>query len=70
MPRLPIAHLHSQGLRTAMITGDNEAAARSIAHELGIDRVFAQVLPQEKAEKVRELQAGGRPRGFRGRRHQ
>jgi Cu+-exporting ATPase len=54
-----IGHLHSQGLRTAMITGDNEAAARSIAHELGIERVFAQVLPHEKAEKVRELQAGG-----------
>ena len=54
-----IAHLHSQGLRTAMITGDNEAAARSIAHDLGIERVFAQVLPQEKAQKVRELQAEG-----------
>ena len=42
-----------------MITGDNEAAARSIAHELGIDRVFAQVLPQDKAQKVRELQEEG-----------
>ena len=42
-----------------MITGDNEAAARSIAHELGIERVYAQVLPQEKAWKVRELQAQG-----------
>ena len=49
----------SQGLRTAMITGDNEAAARSIARDLGIDRVFAQVLPQEKVQKVRELQAEG-----------
>jgi Cu+-exporting ATPase len=54
-----IAHLQSQGLRTAMITGDNEAAARSIARDLGVDRVFAQVLPQEKAQKVRELQAEG-----------
>ena len=54
-----IAQLHSQGLRTAMITGDNEAAARPIAHELGIEREFAQVLPHEKVQKVRELQAEG-----------
>lgn len=57
--RAAIAQLHSQGLRTAMITGDNEAAARSIAHELGLERVFAQVLPHEKVRKVRELQAEG-----------
>jgi P-type Cu+ transporter len=54
-----IAQLHRRGLRTVMITGDNEATARAIAQELEIDRVFAQVLPHEKAQKVRELQEQG-----------
>ena len=43
-----------------MLTGDSTAVAASVAEELGIDTVFAQVLPEEKVEKVRELQAGGR----------
>jgi P-type E1-E2 ATPase len=51
--------LAQPGLRTAVITGANEAAARSIAHELGIEPVFVQVPPHEKAPKVRELQAEG-----------
>lgn len=48
--------LHTMGLKVAMLTGDSEAVARSVAHELGIDTYFAQVLPEHKADKVRELQ--------------
>jgi Cu+-exporting ATPase len=51
--------LHEQGLQTVMITGDNGKAARAIANELGIERVLAEVLPQDKAEKVRALQTEG-----------
>ena len=43
-----------------MITGDAEAVARNVADELGIDRVFAGVRPEDKADKVRELQSEGR----------
>ncbi|WP_285729450.1 heavy metal translocating P-type ATPase [Nocardiopsis sp. ATB16-24] len=52
--------LHALGLRVVMITGDAEAVARSVAAELGIDQVFAQVRPEEKGAKVAELQARGR----------
>jgi Cu+-exporting ATPase len=51
--------LKAQGLRSAMITGDNRKAAQAIADELGIQQVYAEVLPHEKAEKVRELQSQG-----------
>lgn len=51
--------LRAQGLQAAMITGDNRKAAKAIAEQLGIGQVFAEVLPHEKAEKVRELQAKG-----------
>ena len=51
--------LQEQGLATVMITGDNDKAARAIAKELGIERVLAEVLPQDKAEKVRAMQAEG-----------
>ena len=54
-----ISQLHRRDIRTVLITGDNEATARAIAAELDIDRVFAQVLPQEKAQKVRQLQEEG-----------
>ena len=54
-----IAQLHRRDIRTVLITGDNEATARAIAAELDIDRVFAHVLPQEKAQKVRQLQEEG-----------
>jgi Cu2+-exporting ATPase len=43
-----------------MLTGDSEAVAHSVARELGIDRVFAQVLPEHKDSKVAELQAQGK----------
>ncbi|MBO9578346.1 MAG: HAD-IC family P-type ATPase, partial [Microbacteriaceae bacterium] len=52
--------LHALGRRVVMITGDAEAVARSVAGELGIDRVFAGVRPEDKAAKVGELQAEGR----------
>ncbi|WUI35267.1 copper-translocating P-type ATPase [Nocardia sp. NBC_00416] len=52
--------LHERGIHVAMITGDAVAVARSVAAELGIDEVFAGVLPQDKGEKVRSLQAAGR----------
>lgn len=51
--------LHRLGVRVAMITGDAEAVAHAVANELGIDRVFAGVRPEDKAEKVIELQREG-----------
>jgi len=52
--------LHALGVQVAMITGDAEAVARSVADELGIDRFFAGVRPEDKAAKVQELQSEGR----------
>lgn len=54
-----IKELHSMGIRTAMITGDAPDVASFVAHELGIDEYFARILPSEKAEKVKMLQAKG-----------
>ena len=51
--------LHTLGIQVVMITGDAEAVARSVATQLGIDRVFAGVHPEDKAAKVIELQAEG-----------
>jgi P-type Cu2+ transporter len=58
--REAIQALHALGLEVAMLTGDARAVAESVAQELGIDTVFAEVLPEDKAAKVKELQAGGR----------
>lgn len=58
--REAIVALHDRGITVAMLTGDARAVAESVAAELNIDTVFAEVLPEEKASKVRELQAGGR----------
>jgi P-type Cu2+ transporter len=55
-----VGALKELGIRPVMLTGDNEAAARRIAIEVGIDEVLADVLPGEKAAKVSELQAQGR----------
>lgn len=51
--------LHRRGIRVVMITGDAEPVARTVAASLGIDRVFVGVRPEDKAEKVQELQAEG-----------
>jgi P-type Cu2+ transporter len=55
-----VAALHEAGIRVAMLTGDNRATAERIAEELGIDDVIAEVLPEDKARRVEELQAQGR----------
>ncbi|GEN81380.1 heavy metal translocating P-type ATPase [Actinotalea fermentans] len=55
-----VAALHGLGVEVVMLTGDNEATARRIAAQLGIDTVVAEVLPGDKAEKVAELQRAGR----------
>ena len=52
--------LHALGVQVVMITGDAEAVARSVSEELGIDRFFAGVRPEDKAAKVHELQREGR----------
>ncbi len=54
-----IESLHRLKIHTAMITGDHQDVADAIAKQLGIDTVFAQVLPQDKAAKVKELQSQG-----------
>jgi Cu2+-exporting ATPase len=51
--------LHAERIRVAMITGDASAVANAVGEELGIDTVLAQVLPGEKADRIRELQQGG-----------
>lgn len=58
--RETIDRLHNLGIQVAMLTGDNRATADRIAGELGLDTVFAEVLPGQKADKVKELQATGR----------
>ena len=52
--------LHARGIDVVMITGDAEAVARSVAAELGIDRVFAGVRPEDKSAAVKQLQDEGR----------
>ena len=54
-----ITRLQQQGIETIMLTGDNWQTARSIAAQAGINHVFAEMLPGEKADKVRELQTAG-----------
>ena len=58
--REAIRLLHREGLRIVMLTGDNRTTAQAVARELGIDEVQAEVLPDQKGEMVKRLQAGGR----------
>jgi Cu+-exporting ATPase len=55
-----IERLRELGLRPVLLTGDNEATARAVAAEVGIDAVIAEVLPADKADVVRRLQVEGR----------
>ena len=55
-----VGSLHDAGIEVVMMTGDATAVADSVARELGIDRVFAEVLPEEKAGKIAELQGAGK----------
>ena len=55
-----VAALHESGIEVVMLTGDNEATARRIADQLGIDTVIAEVLPGDKADKIAELQRSGK----------
>jgi Cu+-exporting ATPase len=55
-----VAGLKRMGLRVVMLTGDHPATAEAIAREVGIEDVVAQLLPADKAKRVRELQAEGR----------
>jgi len=54
-----VTELHALGIRVAMITGDSQAVADSVARRLGIDEVAAEVLPADKAAAVQRFQAGG-----------
>jgi Cu2+-exporting ATPase len=58
--RAAVQQLHAAGIEVAMLTGDSRAVAESVAKELGIDTVFAEVLPEQKAEKIQELQRQGK----------
>jgi Cu2+-exporting ATPase len=54
-----VSKLKEMGIQCMMLTGDNDAVARWVADEIGLDDYFAEVLPQDKAEKVKEVQSKG-----------
>ena len=55
-----IRDLHAEGIRIVMLTGDNQTTANAVAGILGIDQVQAEVLPEQKTELIKQLQANGR----------
>jgi Cu+-exporting ATPase len=55
-----IRALHEEGVQVIMLTGDNRTTAEAVARKLGIDRIEAEVLPEQKSQVVKELQAQGR----------
>ena len=55
-----IAELKKLGIETAMVSGDNKVVAEAVAKEIGIERVFAEVLPEHKADYVKQLQSEGK----------
>jgi P-type Cu+ transporter len=55
-----IRQLRSEGIRVVMLTGDNRTTAQAVAAEIGVDDVIAEVLPEDKLTKVKELQNAGR----------
>ena len=61
-----VARLRQRNIEVVMLTGDNAATAKRIAADLGIDSVLADVLPAQKAEKVKQLQATGKKVGMVG----
>jgi len=58
--KVALEELHKMGIEVMMLTGDNQRTAEAIAREVGIDRVIAEVLPEDKAQQVKRLQAEGK----------
>jgi Cu+-exporting ATPase len=54
-----VRDLHAEGIKIVMLTGDSYATAKAVADSLGIDRVYAEVLPQQKAQHIKQLQDDG-----------
>jgi Cu+-exporting ATPase len=55
-----VQQLHAEGIRVVMLTGDSRATGEAVARKLGIDEVHAEVLPEQKVDEIKKLQAAGR----------